>query len=327
MELQLGARASSTVCKYRAAWFKWRTWAFSKIDVPVIPAQPAHVALFITQLANTAKVKGLGFSTLEGAAYGIAWVHKIGGLTESPTDYPLVKMTVQNAAYPNLSNRKSHCLVGYAGFLRADEILKIKVCDFKILVDHMLVSVPERKNDQYRQGHIVPVIRSNKATCPVCITEKILALLPLSENKNLPLVRRIVKSKSKEYFHPCKSVSYSTIRDEFKKFLGQFVSNVNDFALHSIKSGATSNPGCRLRNDNIIDRHAGWRHPVSKNRYVQYTTNDLLKVTHTISWNLNYLFRHLCSILSLGKEEIVSWPQPRFPPKWGFFLASRHLSN
>ena len=168
MELQLGARASSTVCKYRAAWFKWRTWALSKIDVPVIPAQPAHVvALFITQLANTAKVKGLGFSTLEGAAYGIAWAHKMGGLTESPTDYPLVKMTVQNAAYPNLSNRKSHCLVGYAGFLRADEILKIKVCDFKILVDHMLVSVPERKNYQYRQGHIVPVIRSNKATCPI----------------------------------------------------------------------------------------------------------------------------------------------------------------
>ena len=39
-----------------------------------------------------------------------------------------------------------------------DEILKIEVCDVKILVDHMLVSVPARKNDQYRQGHILPVI-------------------------------------------------------------------------------------------------------------------------------------------------------------------------
>ena len=81
MELQLGARASSTVRKYRAAWLKWRTWALSKTDVPVIPAEPAHVALFITELANTARVKGLGFSTLEGAAYGIAWAHKMGGLT------------------------------------------------------------------------------------------------------------------------------------------------------------------------------------------------------------------------------------------------------
>ena len=35
--------------------------------------------------------------------------------------------------------------MGNAGFLRADEILKMKVCDVKILVDHMLVSVPARK--------------------------------------------------------------------------------------------------------------------------------------------------------------------------------------
>ena len=296
--------------KYRAAWLKWRTWALSKTGVPVIPAQPAHVALFITELANTARAKGLGFSTLEAAAYGIAWAHKMGGLTESPTDHPLVKMTLDGAKrslskpikpkeplplslIQDIALRFSSdnalsvirflfiLLVGYAGFLRADEILKMKVCDVKIHADHMLVSVPERKNDPYRQGHIIPVIRSNKVTCPVCITEKILARLPLSDNKNMPLVRRIVKSKSKEYFHSCKSVSYSTIRDEFKKFLGQFVSNVDDFGLHSIKSGAASNPGCRLLNDNI-DRHAGWRHPASKNRYVQYTTNDLLKVTQSL---------------------------------------------
>ena len=85
MKLQMGARASSTVRKYRAAWLKWRTWALSKIDVPVISAQPARVALFITELANTARVKGLGFSTLEGAAYGIAWFYKMGGIAKSPT--------------------------------------------------------------------------------------------------------------------------------------------------------------------------------------------------------------------------------------------------
>ena len=188
MELQLGARESSTVRKYRAAWLKWRTWTLSKMDVPVIPEQPAHVALFITEHANTARVKGLGFSTLGGAAYGIAWVHKMGALTESPTDHPHVEMTL-NGAKRSLSKpikpkeplplspiqdialRFSSddalsvirflfiLLVGYAGFLRANEILKIEVCDVKILVDHLLVSVPGRKkNDQYRQGHIVPVI-------------------------------------------------------------------------------------------------------------------------------------------------------------------------
>ena len=97
MDLQLGARASSTVRKYRAAWLEWRTWALAKVDVPVIPVQPAHVALFITELANTARAKGLGFSTLESAGYGIAWTHKMGGLAESPTDHHLVKMILEGA--------------------------------------------------------------------------------------------------------------------------------------------------------------------------------------------------------------------------------------
>ena len=156
---------------------------------------------------------------------------------------------------------------------------------------------------------------------PTCVWFYI-RLVRLNQNKH----NITVKSKSKEYFHPCKSVSYSTICDEFKKFLGQFVSNVDDFGLHSIKSGAASNPGCRLLNDNIIDRHAGWRHPASKNRYMQYTTNNLLKVTQSLGiWIVCFVI--LCSILSLGKEEIMPWPQPRFPPMRGFFLASRRLSD
>ena len=149
MDLQLGARASSTVRKYRAAWLEWRTWALAKVDVPVIPVQPAHVALFITELANTARAKGLGFSTLESAGYGIAWTHKMGGLAESPMDHHLVKMTldgakrslskpikykvplslslVQDIALRFISNNALSVvrflfilLVGYAGFLRAD---------------------------------------------------------------------------------------------------------------------------------------------------------------------------------------------------------------
>ena len=41
---------------------------------------------------------------------------------------------------------------------------------------------------------------------------------------SLPLVRRTVRSKSNEKFHDSKGVSYSTMRDEFRKFLKPFVS-------------------------------------------------------------------------------------------------------
>ena len=49
-------------CNYRAAWLTWRSWAMSKLAVPVIPVQAIHVALFVTELERTAKERNLRFS-------------------------------------------------------------------------------------------------------------------------------------------------------------------------------------------------------------------------------------------------------------------------
>ena len=248
VNLQLNARADSTVRKYRASWLKWRSWATSKLAVPVIPAQAIYVALFITELERTAKERNLGFSSIEGVVYGISWYHKLAGLSESPTDHPVVKMAVEGAkrslAKPfkpkeALSLRLIQdiachyhstdtlavvrflfiVLVGYAGFLRADELLNLQVSDITIFYAYMSIHVPERKNDKYRQGQTVSIARSGKVTCPVSITEKLLNLSPPGSNKQLPILRRIVSSKSKQRFHELKGVSYSTIKDEFRKYL------------------------------------------------------------------------------------------------------------
>ena len=95
----------------------------------------------------------------------------------------------------------------------------------------------EIKNDQYREGHSPYLIRSDKVICPVAISEKLSSHLP-ERDGSLPLVKRTV-------IHDSKGVSYSTLRDEFRKFLKPFVLDVKAYGLHSIKSGAASNPGCR----------------------------------------------------------------------------------
>ena len=164
-------------------------------------------------------------------------------------------------------------LIGYAGFLRADELLNMSISDIIISPEHMQITVPKRKNDQFREGHSLYLNRSGKVTCPVAITEKLLALLPKSDT-SLPLIRRIVNSKSTQKFHEKKGVSYSTIRDDFKKFLKPFVSDVRAFGLHSIKSGAASNPDCRSLNDRLLDRHARWKSSASKHRYIKYSPID-----------------------------------------------------
>ena len=57
INLQLDAKAPSTVLKYKSGWLRWREWALSKIGVPVIPAKPLHIALFISELENKRKKK------------------------------------------------------------------------------------------------------------------------------------------------------------------------------------------------------------------------------------------------------------------------------
>ena len=52
-----------------------------------------------------------------------------------------------------------------------------------------------------------------------------------------------------------KGVSYSTIKDEFR------------FSVSLT----------RFLNSDILNRHAGWNNPASKNRYIEYKVNDLLQ--------------------------------------------------
>ena len=53
-------------------------------------------------------------------------------------------------------------LVGFAGIFRIDEIRNITLRDVSIHSDHMSVYVPQRKNDQYGEGHIAFLARTGK---------------------------------------------------------------------------------------------------------------------------------------------------------------------
>ena len=312
LRLQLESRAPSTVQKYRSGWLKWSQWAASKIGVQVIPAKPLHVALFISELTVISVSNNTGISSIESVLYGIKWGHSLAWIVDCPTSHPLVKSSLEGArrklARPvqpkeplpvdTVCRIADHyisssslavirflfiLLVGFAGFFRMDEIRNLSVNDVSICSEYMSVFIPKRKNDQYREGHTSLLARSHKATCPVTITERLLKLLPLSSESSSPLVRRIVKSKSKEYFHVSKGVSYTTLREQFRKHVKPFVDDIAKYGTHSIKSGAASNPACRSVSADLLDMHAGWRCANSKNRYIKHTVSDRLKVARSIA--------------------------------------------
>ena len=146
----------------------------------------------------------------------------------------------------------------------------------------MSVYVPQRKNDQYREGYTAFLVRTGKVTCPVAVTERLIKLLPQSSSA-FPLVRRIVKAKSKEYFHSSLGVSVSTLREEFKKHIKPFVSDISKYGTHSMKSGAASNPECRKIAGDLLDIHAGWRCESTKHRYIKHGLSERLAVSKELS--------------------------------------------
>ena len=311
IDLQLDARAPSTVLKYKSGWLQWREWARSKFGVPVIPAKPLHIALLISELAKRSSENNIGVSPIESTVYAIKRGHAMAGIEACPVSHPLVKFALEGAkrklARPvqpkeplsvstvqaiaahfassvSLSDLRFLfiLLLGFAGFFRIDEVRNIALRDISIHSDHMSVYVPQRKNDQYREGHTAFLARTNKVTCPVAVTERLVKLLPQSSSA-FPLVRRIVKARSNEYFHSSLGVSVSTLREEFKKHIKPFVSDISRYSTHSMKSGAASNPACRKIAGDLFDIHAGWRCESTKHRYIKHGLSERLAVSKELS--------------------------------------------
>ena len=64
-------RAANTARKYSNGWQRWKTRAQYKLGVPVLPAVPLQVALYLTELGERAVLEGHSVSTIESASCSI----------------------------------------------------------------------------------------------------------------------------------------------------------------------------------------------------------------------------------------------------------------
>ena len=236
----LQAEANSTVKCYSSSWQRWKRWSMEKLGKCELPVNPMHVALYLQDLIKDAQEKSKSPAVISSAVYGINWAHQVA-LMSSPTDHvfvqalliaskrilgrplnpkePLeIEMIQTIASFYNSSELSLSAmrflfvlLVGHSGMLRADELLSIRYKDIEFFEDRMVIFVPKRKNDQHREGHFSNIRRSNKSTCPVSFTEKLLSLLPDEKGSPFPVLRRIVQKKERKRFHHSHSISYSTL--------------------------------------------------------------------------------------------------------------------
>ena len=65
LRLQLGSKAPSIVSMYKSGWLRWRKWASSKNGIPVNPAKPLYITLFVNELTNERVENNMGGSPIE----------------------------------------------------------------------------------------------------------------------------------------------------------------------------------------------------------------------------------------------------------------------
>ena len=58
-------------------------------------------------------------------------------------------------------------MLGFAGFLRINELLEFKLKHIKIQENHLEIVIPKSKTDQHREGHVVCISKIKSEYFPV----------------------------------------------------------------------------------------------------------------------------------------------------------------
>ena len=301
----LKSRADSSVRKYLGAYRRWRTWAMAH-KLPPFPAKEHHVALYLQSIGQRLESK----SAAEEAVNALAWVHSLAGM-DSPTNRPFVQATLQGLRrmwckpvqkrrpmtaemladmvqdtnkQPSLANLRltTFSLLAFAGFLRFDEAIHIRACDAEILEDMVKISLPRSKTDQLRQGHEVLIARTSTPTCPVAMLQRYMAAAGIAPTSDLFLFRGICKTKDGEKLRASGCLSYTTVRELFKKKLADLGHSSDGFGLHSLRAGGASAAAQAGVPDRLFKQHGRWSSETAKDGYIEDSKENRLSVSQNI---------------------------------------------
>ena len=171
------------------------------------------------------------------------------------------------------------CLLGFAAFLRYDELSKLRCEDLVFTPKFLQIKIRSSKTDQYRQGDTVLVARTGKPTCPVSMVECYMAKGGLVGTSGL-LFRPLTSDGKK--LRSNGSLTYSHLRELLLDCLRALGYPADQFGVHSLRAGgATAAAGSGVP-DRLFKRHGRWKSDTAKDGYVEDSVEGRLTVTQDL---------------------------------------------
>ena len=175
------------------------------------------------------------------------------------------------------------CILGFAGFLRINELLGIQIKHISMFGDHVEILLPNSKTDQLREGHIVMISRTGSSACPVFWLQKYLSLSVLQNNPENFLFCRMSKTKVGHKADGRKPISYTTAREDFTQRMGRITKDGKKYGLHSLRSGGASAAANCGVSDRKIRKHGRWVSTASRDRYIKDSMERRLDVSKSLN--------------------------------------------
>ena len=306
MSLQLTkSRSEATTTKYLAAFKRWQTFIHEEGGV-AIPAEPIHIALYISNLID----KGCSLSVMQSAVYAIKWAHTIRGSSD-PTDNnfirnlleaskrtiskPIVKKDiVTSEQIINLCDKYGQSedililrdlaiiVLGFSGFLRFDEIRSLRGSDVKIHDGFLTLFLYKSKTDQYRRGNTVTIAKGNTTACPLKVVGEYFTKAGISFDSDQFIFRPTYCNKGKKALvKKNKQISYTRARETVLNRLREVCGDAN-IGLHSLRAGGATAAARASVQDRLWKRHGRWRSDKAKDGYVDDSLEHKLTVSQAL---------------------------------------------
>lgn len=268
-------------------------WCF-KFKRSVLPADDFTVALYLTSLKDSNPSE----SKINASVYSISWAHSIAGLNDPcssklvmSTKEGLIRCTARSvikkqaftaddmrtlvkhySSLDNLSHLRfiTMCLLGFAGFLRFDELVNLKRSDVCIDKDQACLRIRHSKTDQRRQGSSVIIARTNTNTCPVKHLENYLIHTDMVVSSEQFLFRNIVYDKMTKRFvlKDGSHMSYTRAREILLCNIKAIGYDTKCYGLHSFRAGGATSAALSGVPDRLFKKHGRWKSENAKDGYV-----------------------------------------------------------